>query len=548
MDKLIFDAISEELTPKINPVIAEGIVVEQIKGAERFIDHVWQCAATGFPPGLTYEGSMPCTPEEQLREMTRVRQNKHTYDIARSDVYMVKYFLAWQAPGSSTKVRLPPCYLLLPFVGEAGTIYIRDALYCISPVLADLAISVGNDSLFIPLTRDKLTMYRTTHCFLANGHNEAEYVAWSPIHHSYGKTPKRMRGEYANVDAYSTLVHYMLCKYGIKGMFKTFCNTDIHVEHDRVSSTEYDPSEWVICRSTGVRPRTVKGRGFGYQSPDMALVIPRVAYENYRGIRELIAGVFYLADHFPDKIDPAWSEYTQNWKLLLGHVIFNSSVSYGKLLEDIESHISSLDEYVDMMVQEAMADIGVNIDNIYQLFFNVIITFSDRLISTDPGSMYDKQLITLRYVLLDIVKAIFGLMFRLKSKTRKALTEADISAALKKEIKPEIIMRINTRHGEVSSIYTPGDNKIHKITSNMVPQADATGNGRNRARANINDPSKFKHASIAEVGSYGNLPKSCPDGRNRANLCMDVDTSGRVKRHEDLREIIDAAQAQLRRR
>ena len=85
-------------------------------------------------------------------------------------------------------------------------------------------------------------------------------------------------------------------------------------------------------------------------------------------------------------------------------------------------------------------EIGVYIDDIYQLFFNVIITFSDRLIGTDPGSMYDKQLITLRYVLLDIVKAIFGLMFRLKSKTRKALTAEDAAAAIKKEIKPEIII------------------------------------------------------------------------------------------------------------
>ena len=160
--------------------------------------------------------------------------------------------------------------------------------------------------------------------------------------------------------------------------------------------------------------------------------------------------------------------------------------------------------------------------------------------NSQVGSMYGKRLTVLRYVLSNVIAAIFNFMFKLRSNTKKVLERKDIETALHK-IGAETITQINKNHGEVSSISSPGDNKLLKITSNVVLQANSAGHSKSKAA--LGDASKHLHSSIAEVNQFGNLPKSDPTGRSRLNPCVKVNTDGTIMRNHEHMALLDQVES-----
>ena len=542
MDTRLFDEIHKHV-PKINPLLADGLVVEQMKHVELYIDRVFKCAAISFPPGLRYLGYKRCTPQEQYNEVTRKRFKREVFDLAKSDIYLVKYLFEFQGPDDARPIQMNPRYLFLPFVGDAGTISIRGSKFVVNPVITDRLFSVDNDKLFMPITRDKLTFERITHNFVANGQRESVSVIWSQLHH--GKVP---RGKLARINGLritvnSTLIHYMFCKFGLTETFKRFGGADVKVGDGALEITEelYPAKDWVICKPTGIMPNSIKGKG--YIPSNLHIAIKRSEYTTTTA--SMVGALFYIVDHFPDRIQADFIDHTRLWKVLLGHVIFKVAANEGKLVEDIDAHLSSLDEYIDGMVQESLAYENIRCDDIYELFIYILETMTDRIVRTDVSSMYDKRLTVLRYILLDVVKAIFTLTFKLTSNVKREITLKDIESAMDRILTSSVIMKINTGHGEVSSVSSSGDNKFIKITSKMVAQSDATGPGKHKG--GLTDETKFLHASLAEVGSFANQPKFSPTGHSKVNCYLNIDPSGMVVRNEEYAPLLDSIQNRIAR-
>ena len=85
MDSRLCELIDAD-TPKLNPVLAEGLAVRDMKYVEAYINDVFKSAARGFPPGLTYVGYTRCTPQEEFEQLTKIKNNKRQFDVARSDL------------------------------------------------------------------------------------------------------------------------------------------------------------------------------------------------------------------------------------------------------------------------------------------------------------------------------------------------------------------------------------------------------------------------------------------------------------------------------
>ena len=544
MDKQIFDLIAHN-TPKFNPHIADGLAVLQMKQVEQYIDNIIRCAEGSFPEGLKYLRMQRCTPEEDHAQVTLKSGARRQFELSKTNVFLVKLYFSFN------KKELFPRYVYLPYVDAAGLITIRGSVFGISPVLTDKAISVGVDNIFIPLTRDKLTFERLPHSFLleptqediegglVGGKRETVYVVWSKIYHFSLKTRRTYR---APVYAVSTLAHYLFSKYGVTRTFAQYAGAEVKVGCEaEINKAAYPEKDWVICYSSGLKPRGVKEKI--YNGSGIRLAIRREHYTKLSA--SLIGGFFYIADHWPERVLPEYIDEIRLWKILLGHAIFASDVSEGKLVEQLDAHLTSLDEYLDPMVKENLREEGIYCNDLYELFVHIIETLSERVrtSSTQVASMYDKRLTVLRYVMLNMVKAIFGFTFKLRSNTKKVLTEKDVMLAMTKSLKRDLIMSINNGHGEVASVSCPGDCKIFKITSNVVLQTNSTGGGR--SKSNLDDPAKRLHASIAEVGGFTNLPKSDPTGRSRLNPCVTVGLDGTIIRDPAKAELIDSVQAKI---
>ena len=539
----VLNCLDAEL-PKINPLLGNGLAVEHLKHVEDYIDNVFKVVAAGFPPGLVYEGPRRCTPLEEWAETTRKKNNRSVFDIARSDIYMVEYRFSYYDKETGKRTPLHSRYFSLPFVSKAGTIYLGGARFVISPVLSDRVISIGMTSVFVRLLKAKLTFNRATHHYVINGGTrESVYVVWSDVYNekSNPNAPK------PTVDANCTLVHYLLCKYGFTETFKRFAGCVPIVGGDELTEENYPASQWVICRSRQFAPTGYKQSI--YPMSTLRLAIP---IEHYTPMmRGMVGGFYYVVDHFPDRIFPTAEYYDSRrlWMVLLGHLIWSGNEREGILYTDVETHIASLDEYVDTLMQTKLASAGYHCPDIYTLFGLILENFNLWLSSSNDrvNTMYGKELSVLPYVCYPITVAIVKLYFKLKAAMKGELTAKKIEKIMDTGLKPGAIFKIIREHGEVTTTTTSGDNMALKITSLLVPQSSSSQTRSKKDRVAIADPAKRLHASIAEVGSYAGLPKSEPTGRSRLNLMLDTGPEGEVLRDPALAPLLDSVQAKLKR-
>lgn len=533
------------LTPKINPAIGNGLAQQHLREAEHYVESILRAVSRGFPAPFEYVRSVRCTPQQEYDEITRKRGSRRTYDAARSDIYMMKYVFK---NGPDVIERC----LHLPFVGDAGEIYLGGSRWVISPVLADRVISKSPDSVFIRLIRARLTFERLVHHFMVDveqaghprGRRETAQVCWSPI---YNKSVDN-KDDRPVVKAKTTLIHYLLCKYGLEEAFiRTVGFAPVVGYPDTVNGETYPEAEWVICGSTQLKPAKTFASKL-YVPTEIRLAIPRERFN--ATVRNMVCGFYYVVDHFPEAMEPTYVNNTRQWRILMGRLLFPMYYGAGRMADEIDDHISSLDEYIDEVMKVKFREIDLPIDDLYQLMAIIIERFNEWVLEGEQriNSLYDKELSILYYVLDEITKQINKFYFKLKAASKKGpVSTKEIISMMNQTIKPGLIFSITKKHGEVSTISAPGDNKATKITSIMVPQAASNkALGRADSGGTI-DPSKFLHVSVADIGGYANLPKSDPSGHSRINPYLQFTRNCVVLPNPRHRELLRAVQEDIKR-
>jgi len=539
MDAHLFDLADKE-SHDFNQLVVNGLPVVEMDEVEKFIDRILRNASQEMKPDLVYTGMVRASPAEEYRELTHRAKSTNTIEHAHSDMYMVK--LSFELRGEP----LPDRYIYLPFCTRGGFMKIRGSDYIISPVMADKAISVGSNFVFLPMAWDRKNFYRLSHYFFANGKNQAQDVIWSKIHNNTKRSSPRTNNR-NDVRCNTVLAHYLFAKYGLTRTFGEMVNAIVTVGTDsEITEKNYPPSEWVICSSTMLRPKTAPERPQGY-GPAIRLAFKQKDWNPT--VAALVAGFFYVVDHFPDRITPETVDDTDTWRILLGYVISGPNLGEGRLLLDINYHLNSLDSYIESQTQKRLQDIGVYVEDIYQLFVHLIERFDDYITqsATKLSSTYGKRLTVLPYVLSNLTWGIHHFMFGITSMmNRKTITREDVIKAMNKNLSPTLAFRMNKMHEEVNPISISGDNIYFKGTSHVVLQEYASG--KSRKRTTTDDPTKILHVSIAEAGSYNTMSKAESTGRSKQNPYMLLDPITReIIENPDLKELLSRTQEMIQR-
>jgi hypothetical protein len=551
MDDKLF-ALMQENSPKFNQNIMNGIAYQDIRNAKQYIEKIIRCAEQQYPPGLVFVGSYRCDPYEEYRVATynpknNNKSNNQIFDLAHSDVYLVRYEFTYNGE------KLNPQYLYLPYVRRGGLIYISGKQFSISPVLADRLFSIGVNDIFIPMPRGKVTFNYLNYSYMQNGRLVSNKVCWSPLHNRGAKKNKQAKSSMIHLGrVHSMLVHYLFCKFGFEETFKTYGNCDIQVMDDADATLEkYPADQWIIFRSSKFKPAAVRihANVYANMASTIAMVIPKDQCTTT--VECMVAGAYCIIDHFPDVMTLDYIGMPARWKVLMGYILFGDGPGHGKLEEDIDAHLKSLDGYVDLDVTENLKTEGIECKHIYDLFGYIIENMPSMLQKSAGavGSMYGKQLMVLRYVLKDINNSIFEFLFKLTSNNKKVLTRQEINTLLSTHFRVRQILKLSSGkgHGEISSVSSPNDNMFFKITSNLVQQSDTAGKGKGRETKPV-DETMFLNASFAEAGGYIVLPKSAPIGNTRINPGVKLGLFNIIERREQYRKIVDRVQAMIRRK
>jgi hypothetical protein len=531
-------------TPRMNPILAEGIAVDHLMSIDRetgmnqtrkYIDQLMRINQPLWAEGFEYAGNTVCTPWKHFEEITREYGSKRIANIAKTDTYMVQ--LNFRYKGEP----LFPRFVLLPFVGPGGTLTLNGAKYVASAVTKDVGFSVLNGSIFIPFRRTKLTFKQQDHHYLRNGEREIMYVIWSQIHNEMGKRTKKDLDNRPRIE--SSLTQYFFAQFGVTQTFKQWAGVDIKVGWLR----DFDPKEYPVEKYNFYQSASwLKNK---HPIGELCLVLPKDQETDF--IRRLVAGFWYVADAFPDRFQqPEYVDNIDMWRVILGQMVFGDFENIGKILENIRSHMHSLENSLDEMTMDELHSVGVKATNIWELFHVIMTDLAHHLYDTDidETSMYGKRLTVLPYIMDDFNYAVsmFAFLFQSRrDKTEWSLTE--LNDGLKRSFKLNTAIRkLTSEHGELDTLSMPGDNKIIRCSSILVPQ-DRAKSSKAHNKSLIGDQSRLIHASIAEVGQYKNQPKNNPDGRGRLNMFAQISSTGLIERREDIRVLIDTTQKKFTR-
>lgn len=557
MDDRLLELIHDEV-PKLTDDIVNGYVVREMEFAEQYVDEVIRCAEASFPEGVKYIGPKRIPPHIEYIKATESRSTKPTFDVSRSDRYMVAYTFEYLGEKITQHV-------YLPFVRDAGIINLKGATFSISPVLADKGISLGTNNAFVQVLRSKMTFNRHVYHFMANNVPVRTYIASGKLHH---RSEKKAEANGApGMKANTTNAHYLFGKYGIHGTFRMFNDTEVHIggpnfineDNFPDSFVDEDTGEetpgWVVCSSIGYKPTAIRRREYYPTTIRMALREEDFADAVVRG---MVGAFFYVADLFPERFNPMdpdefdGSEHEiRFWRILLGKIIGGVAGGDGEVARDISEHYKSLDSFIDEKTKRDLERGDIFVDDLYELVVHIQEILCQATIQPPDAisSMADKQLMVLRYVLSDINDKIFWMLFQMYKKVSQGreLTINDVRKIIQRQLSTETIMKLRNggKHGEVTSVASPGDNKFFKITRNVVLQTDSSGLSRKNKKAPT-DESKHLHASQLEYGSPTVLPKSEPTGR-QINPTARLGEDGELLPRPQFTALINSVQADIRR-
>lgn len=537
----MYRALAEKIkraTPDLNDTVMRGVATSQMSAAEVEIDKTLRAAAKYFPPGLMYERGERCSPTEEFNVVTKPRDGKHFFEMARSDFYLMKYTFTYNG------VELFPRYLYIPFVEDGGLFYIRGKRFSVHPVLVDPVFSLGMNTVFMQATKARFNFERSIQHYEVNGELETTYVVWSWMHFSAKKRHNRKANTGRLV--YSTLGHYIFSQYGFKQAMKVFAEADAVVGYDEINKLKYPSDKWVVCTTRGIKPRSFSAKE-SYTPTPLRVAIPKEQYTNQA--RCLIASFFYVADRFPDQLEAEFTDDPMTWRAILGNILATPGTGLGLMIKEVDEHLQSLDEYLDFMFKDELAKIGVYAETIYDVFMYVLMLLTYKTSADDHSisSMYGKRFATLRYVLYDLTAGINNLMYDLKNTQRKkVLDETTINKIISENLRMAAITGVANpnNHPEIRSVSTSSDNMYFGITSTMVPQDRASGGGK-KGKINLDDPVNHLNASTVEVAGYNVIRKSDPSGNDVINPYVRISHDGYIVRDQDRREMMDDLQKRL---
>lgn len=535
MYSFLTDAI-DEVTPKLNRRIIDGIARQQMLLADDYLDKIWRGIEKEFPKDLKYEGFTICTPREHYLEETK----KKEWNLARHDMYVVKYHFTYQGR------KLQDLYIALPYITKRNTMYMGNARYYVAPVLTDPIISITLNSIFVKLSKAKNIYFSKDYHMKVNGVQDTCPVVWSKIHN--GKSDK---GGGRGVKINSSIAHYLFGKFGVRETFRRYARCAPVIGNDQSITPElYPPSEWVICESAGM-PKQGRNRIVG-ETTRIRFAVKR---DDWNVVTQaLCVGFYYVIDHFPDhgfKLEDL--DNLAKWRVMLGCIIWSGNEHHGRLLTQVDSHYVSLDNYMDSIGREKFRMEGLDFEDYYDFLGWIVGHYKGWYMENESkiNSMYDKELSVVYYVLYKLTHKMFTMSFDLTKLANKELTDKKIVETMKAALPLRLLRSVAKDTYCFTAEQTSGDNPAFKLATILIPQDKAfRSDDRNRKRggkkgknADLNNPTKAMHMSVVEVGGFLNLPKAEPSGRSRLNPCVELDEYFMVQRSERHRAQLDEAQA-----
>lgn len=514
----------KDRTPKFNKQLVEGLCYHRIKDAISYIDQFirYSCEQK-TDTNLRYLGFKEVTPQEELKFLFN-KSNRVVYDIARNDIYLVKFIFQY---GEEEDVR--ESYFYLPFLEKGNSMHMSGNKFLISPVLADKVISIGERIVFINILTAKYSFTRIHHNVSVDGSFRRVPLVLGEL---YKNQVKKLQD---TTKAKPTIMHYLLANYGYSKtmeMLLGFVPTPVY---------EYSGNDKVVITTTGLTPRGyIKDSGI-YEPTKIKFLVDPSQYNEE--VLYCIGNLYYVLDNFPDRIKVEELDNTTIWRWLLSEIIHTGLHSLSYLNEKINAHFNDLSSDFDIVTRKKLKDIDINTTNLIELLLVIFKNYNNWMLTANERDLYhnktyEVESYVLSYLTSRITRAVLDINKEEMRTQGGLLDEKTVTKIFKKYFGLRSVFGIRKETTFVSTVNYSGDHLYFKRTS-IVSEQESDFVNVGVKETNTSERKKIV-ASMATIGSILGLSKKNPTPLIHLNPYCNIDyNTGTVLPHPQYNDIIE---------
>lgn len=516
MDIFNINKLAEQ--PRFNPLITDNFSYHQLRDPVGVVRAQLQQIKSSFGDNLILKNVRMTEPREEVSEsyITRSAGGGPRLKVDDSNLFMIAVeFEYFGRP-------IRPAYIRLPYIMRGGKLLMDGRLFFTSPVMVDRGVNLNKDGMFVPMNRAKIIFKRHPYALLENNFLINENVIIANLH--TGDKSPRDKGV-GKVTIKPSIFIYLLLQKGLTRAVKDYFGVDVKVAQGTTEQImrQYPQDKFTVYSSAGDKPRGLhKDR---WDTPTLHLIFEG-GVNNV--ISEIAVNFFYIYDSFVTQLDIESLESVDVWKCVAGHMIFNYPESNAKLAERIDIHLSrSIDLLIDASTQRELYIDGIDVEDSYELFAWLISNEKASFTGKNPASLENKRLVSTRYTMAPINRAITLLSYALENCKENPPTHDKMTTIIRDKLRESLIRGIRKLNGEVNSLQCPTDNIWLNVSRNVVPQNKAIRGGGPDSML-MYKPENLLHPSLMVYGQIDGIPKSDPSRKSLINPYLRVDSSGNL--------------------
>lgn len=514
----------EEISPKFNKQMVEGICYHRLNTAITYIDRFIKYGCQGkTQTHLKYLGYKEVMPKDELKFLFN-KTSRTEYDIAENDIYLVEFYFQYG------DVEEPLKYMFyIPFMNKGNIIHLSGNKLLVMPVFADKVISVGEKIIFINILTAKYNFTRSYGSVIVNGKYKRIPIINTELYKNQSKKQED------TTTANTTVMHYLLANYGYtQTMNRLLGFVPTLTFKDEVEGC-------VVVKSTGQPPQGYIRNKLLYEATPIRFAVPEHLFNE--AVLYAIGNMFYIIDNFPDSLSVQDVDDTVIWKRLLGEIIHSGNHSLFYLSEKINAHFNDLNSKFDNITIDKLKDVGVDSTTLIELITVIFENFNTWIMNASPRSLYHNKTYEVEsFALSNLTSRITRIVLDInKEELRVNSNQLDIKVVdkiFKKYFKTRTVFSLKNEKLFVASIDYSGDHLYPKNTAMVIQQESDFVNVK-KAEVNTSERKKLV-ASMATIGSILGLNKSNPTPLIRMNPYVNVDyPTGTVLPHPQFNDIIE---------
>lgn len=391
--KLLSNA--SDLLPDFNDDLLLNFRARKISLIKNYLNDLFQESVKMLNGKLKYLGWQEMSPDECIEYIRENPVTKKRIEVQKSTFELVKFNFEFEGI-------IHPVYIKVPFL-DHGVIWLGDtAYYPLFPEVERGGLHRTNHNVIVKVMRAPITFKRTeSFSFTTDkGMNYRESVITVKIH-------QRKRGRGNKRTDRTPLILYHLTKNTFDEVMRMY---------------GFAPGEISIVGTYEASDK------FSYIKikEGIWLKVLDTAFSNINKRRVIASYLTCLAEYPRFDLRDLLTTHLSYYWTVLGKYTYPNSTNAQLLFDNARKHLETTDTLLDPPAQYQLAQIGINVKNIYELLFYVFFNLDNWMVSYDPTNLYEKKIGALDQIMAPLVSLINNKLFMLVNDRDEGMTHETV--------------------------------------------------------------------------------------------------------------------------